>query len=217
MMQRRRIGFVVVVMTMLAAACVPEGPAPVVVPVHVTCDGASGDVASSVGDSAATVGLMQTLVPGSHLFDFPGATITATVPATADGPFPVSFVFDWGALPASGPEFTIFRDLLHVPTVTVTSVGLDVSSFGPGGDTMSAGPSSSVAIDTAAALAPPAIRLDHTVVPSGTGTIRFLLKAARLTVKVDSTVAGVSIGTITLVCGASPTAPEPAWPSTLVN
>jgi len=193
----------------LAAACTPESPAGVVVPVDVACEGVTGDNASSLGDSRATVELLSALTPGTEIFDVPGTTITATVPGhlAADGTTSSArFDLDWGTVPATAPLPRISSTLLRLAEVgfeqqrfQVSASGAQAASWGTAGPLTVA--------STVSPLDLPSQTVSGTVGSTTPGLVTYTA-TSRLAVHLDATVAGVVLGTVVLDCALVGTLPQ---------
>ncbi|NLA34904.1 MAG: hypothetical protein GX868_04345 [Actinobacteria bacterium] len=167
--------------------------------VSINCQGITGDSASSLGDSKATLGLLSSIGSGGSGLSF-AAEITTNAPAKrtpADGPFAADFTLNL-TLPDSllGPA----RDLLKLTDVTVTDATYAIAATGAASTTIA----KTVPSQTLSLAGSPVVlsqSLSGTVTPTGTGPITYSISGTtRLTIAINKSVAGVQINALTVTC-----------------
>lgn len=167
--------------------------------VAINCQGITGDSASSLGDSKATLGLLSSIGSGGSGLSF-AAEITTNAPAKrtpSDGAFNADFTLNM-TLPDSllGPA----RNLLGLTEVTVTDATYAIAASGAANTTIS----KSVPSQTLSLAGSPVVlsqSLSGTITPTGTGPITYTVAGStRLTIAINKSVAGVQINALTVTC-----------------
>ena len=203
MMMRSLKRWVAVGLTAAVAAVGLEYAAPVVASaasVDLKCDGITGDNASSLGDSKATLGLLATLSPGSGSgLTFP-VDITSDAPAKATpgaGPFTANF-----DLTLTLPDTVVkqAKDLLKLTTVKVTNATFAISASGAA----TAELTKSVPELTVDLTKSPVVvkqRITGTVDPKSSGAIIYRASPnTKMTIVIGGSVAGVTINSLSVTC-----------------
>ncbi|MCO5311722.1 MAG: hypothetical protein M9952_02145 [Microthrixaceae bacterium] len=192
------VGLTAAVATVGLEAIAPVGAGATAVSIN--CQGITGDNASSLGDSKATLGLLSSISPGGGSgLSFP-AEITTNAPAKVQpnaGPFNADFNLTM-TMPASlmGPA----RDLLGLSAVTVTDATYAIQASGAASTLIS----KTVPSEVISLTSNPVViqqSMSGTITPTGPGAIIYSVSAStRLTIAINQSVAGVQINALTVTC-----------------
>ena len=171
--------------------------------VELNCQGITGDNASSLGDSKATIGLLSTLSPGGGSgLTFP-VEVTTDAPAKATpgaGPFDVNFDI---ALTLPDSVVKPARDLLKLSSVKVENATFAVAASGAAdAELVTSVPSLTVDLNASPVVVRQ--RISGKVDPKRSGTILYKPSTStKMTIAINAEVAGVKINALTVTCSSN--------------
>ena len=206
MMMRSVKRWVAIGLTAAVAAVGLEVATPVVAgatQVDLVCQGITGDNASSLGDSKATLGLLSTLSPGGGSGLTFSVDITTNAPAKATpgaGPFNADF-----DLTITLPDSVVkpAKDLLKLSSVKVKNATFAIAATGAADAELSTSlPELTVDLNQN----PVTIkqRISGSVEPKRSGAIIYKPSSStKMTIEINAEVAGVKINSLTVTCGGS--------------
>jgi len=174
--------------------------------VDLVCQGITGDAASSLGDSKATLALLSTLSPGG------GSGLTFAVDVTTNAPTKTS--------PSAGPFNADFdlaltlpdsvvkpaRELLKLTSVKVSDATFAITASGAASAELTTTvPSLTVDLNQNPVVVRQ--RISGTIEPKRSGTIEYRASGAtKMTIVIGAEVAGVKINSLTVTCSSPGTA-----------
>lgn len=196
----KRLGAVGATATLLALGLELIGPDVAgAVSVPINCQGITGDKASSLGDSKATLGLLSSIGSGGSGLSL-AADITTNAPAKrkpTDGAFNAEFTMNM-TLPDS--LLAPAKNLLGLKEVTITNATYAISASGAASATLSKQvPSQKVSLASNVVTIRQSVK--GTIKPTGAGIITYSVSGAtRFTITINKSVAGVQINSLTVTC-----------------
>lgn len=168
--------------------------------VSLGCTGITGDKASSLGDSKATLALLASVTGGGGL-SF-AAEITPTVPAKvipSTKPFNVGFKL---ALTVPASLAKPAKDLLGLSSIEIRNASYVVTASGAATGTFTkAVPSQTVSLNANPIVLSQSV--SGSVTAKTPGTIAYRPGTSRLTLVINKSVAGVKINALTITCTSS--------------
>ena len=164
--------------------------------ISLTCQGITGDKASTLGDSRATLGAISTTGVAIDV------DIVATIPAKVrpdGGPFNASFTIDL-ALPADVTKAA-------VTTLGLTSLQVRNTTFTVNATGAASSQITKTIPSTTVNLLDPAFRVRETisgkVTPNNAGNIVFRPGTTRMSIEINKSVGPATINTITIECNSN--------------
>ncbi|MEZ5321185.1 MAG: hypothetical protein R2698_03725 [Microthrixaceae bacterium] len=170
--------------------------------VSLACSGVAGDQASSLGDSAATLGLLSKLSGGSGL-TFPVEVSTNAPTRLTPNGGGADVTFD---LSLTLPDTVVkpARDLLRLTSVEVVDAAFEVRATGAADATFTqAVPSMTVDLGANPVVVHQTI--SGRVEATSSGTINYVPGNTRMTINIKQAVAGINIDHLTVVCTSGQT------------